>query len=202
MYCQNCGSKINDNDQFCSNCGNRIVSESKTPESEQSPSTFSESMKEHSQQLNKKIKERIVSFFNRYKKQIIISSCSLFILIIGLVLFNNLYGFVNFSWNKNYKDYQLEYVSPTTIKLGFHLSDQTDLDAIKIDTTCGNTERDYRTGCGPFADFLPVAGSCHLLSGQVSAGHCSGNARHAGGSRETGTKSRGGIAHEITETDY
>ncbi len=142
MYCPNCGSKINDNDQFCSNCGNRIVSESKTPESEQSPSTFSESMKEHSQQLNKKIKERIVSFFNRYKKQIIISSCSLFILIIGLVLFNNLYGFVNFSWNKNYKDYQLEYVSPTTIKLGFHLSNQTDLDAVKIDTTCGNTERD------------------------------------------------------------
>ena len=142
MYCPNCGSKINDNDQFCSNCGNRIVSEIKTPESEQSPSTFSESMKEHSQQLNKKIKERIVSFFNRYKKQIIISSCSLFILIIGLVLFNNLYGFVNFSWNKNYKDYQLEYVSPTTIKLGFHLSNQTDLDAVKIDTTCGNTERD------------------------------------------------------------
>lgn len=142
MYCPNCGSKINDNDQFCSNCGNRIVSEIKTPESEQSPSTFSESMKEHSQQLNKKIKERIVSFFNRYKKQIIISSCSLFILIISLVLFNNLYGFVNFSWNKNYKDYQLEYVSPTTIKLGFHLSNQTDLDAVKIDTTCGNTERD------------------------------------------------------------
>lgn len=142
MYCPNCGSKINDNDQFCSNCGNRIVSEIKTPESEQSPSTFSESMKEHSQQLNKKIKERIVSFFNRYKKQIIISSCSLFMLIIGLVLFNNLYGFVNFSWNKNYKDYQLEYVSPTTIKLGFHLSNQTDLDAVKIDTTCGNTERD------------------------------------------------------------
>lgn len=160
MYCQNCGSKINDNDQFCSNCGNRIVSESKTPESEQSPSTFSESMKEHSQQLNKKIKERIVSFFNRYKKQIIISSCSLFILIIGLVLFNNLYGFVNFSWNKNYKDYQLEYVSPTTIKLGFHLSDQTDLDAIKIDTTCGNTERD---GTDIEWDLKESTGKCEIV---------------------------------------
>lgn len=160
MYCQNCGSKINDNDQFCSNCGNRIVSESKTPESEQSPSTFSESMKEHSQQLNKKIKERIVSFFNRYKKQIIISSCSLFILIIGLVLFNNLYGFVNFSWNKNYKEYQLEYVSPTTIKLGFHLSDQTDLDAIKIDTTCGNTERD---GTDIEWDLKESTGKCEIV---------------------------------------
>lgn len=160
MYCQNCGSKINDNDQFCSNCGNRIVSESKTPESEQSPSTFSESMKEHSQQLNKKIKERIVSFFNRYKKQIIISSCSLFILIIGFVLFNNLYGFVNFSWNKNYKDYQLEYVSPTTIKLGFHLSDQTDLDAIKIDTTCGNTERD---GTDIEWDLKESTGKCEIV---------------------------------------
>lgn len=160
MYCQNCGSKINDNDQFCSNCGNRIVSESKTPESEQSPSTFSESMKEHSQQLNKKIKERIVSFFNRYKKQIIISSCSLFILIIGLVLFNNLYGFVNFSWNKNYKDYQLEYVSPTTIKLGFHLSDQTNLDAIKIDTTCGNTERD---GTDIEWDLKESTGKCEIV---------------------------------------
>ena len=160
MYCQNCGSKINDNDQYCSNCGNRIVSESKTPESEQSPSTFSESMKEHSQQLNKKIKERIVSFFNRYKKQIIISSCSLFILIIGLVLFNNLYGFVNFSWNKNYKDYQLEYVSPTTIKLGFHLSDQTDLDAIKIDTTCGNTERD---GTDIEWDLKESTGKCEIV---------------------------------------
>ena len=160
MYCQNCGSKINDNDQFCSNCGNRIVFESKTPESEQSPSTFSESMKEHSQQLNKKIKERIVSFFNRYKKQIIISSCSLFILIIGLVLFNNLYGFVNFSWNKNYKDYQLEYVSPTTIKLGFHLSDQTDLDAIKIDTTCGNTERD---GTDIEWDLKESTGKCEIV---------------------------------------
>lgn len=160
MYCQNCGSKINDNDQFCSNCGNRIVSESKTPESEQSPSIFSESMKEHSQQLNKKIKERIVSFFNRYKKQIIISSCSLFILIIGLVLFNNLYGFVNFSWNKNYKDYQLEYVSPTTIKLGFHLSDQTDLDAIKIDTTCGNTERD---GTDIEWDLKESTGKCEIV---------------------------------------
>lgn len=160
MYCQNCGSKINDNDQFCSNCGNRIVSESKTPESEQSPSTFSESMKEHSQQLNKKIKERIVSFFNRYKKQIIISSCSLFILIIGLVLFNNLYGFVNFSWNKNYKDYRLEYVSPTTIKLGFHLSDQTDLDAIKIDTTCGNTERD---GTDIEWDLKESTGKCEIV---------------------------------------
>lgn len=160
MYCQNCGSKINDNDQFCSNCGNRIVSESKTPESEQSPSTFSESMKEHSQQLNKKIKERIASFFNRYKKQIIISSCSLFILIIGLVLFNNLYGFVNFSWNKNYKDYQLEYVSPTTIKLGFHLSDQTDLDAIKIDTTCGNTERD---GTDIEWDLKESTGKCEIV---------------------------------------
>ena len=160
MYCQNCGSKINDNDQFCSNCGNRIVSESKTPESEQSPSTFSESMKEHSQQLNKKIKERIVSFFNRYKKQIIISSCSLFILIIGLVLFNNLYGFVNFSWNKNYKDYQLEYVSPTTIKLGFHLSNQTDLDAIKIDTTCGNTERD---GTDIEWDLKESTGKCEIV---------------------------------------
>ena len=160
MYCQNCGSKINDNDQFWSNCGNRIVFESKTPESEQSPSTFSESMKEHSQQLNKKIKERIVSFFNRYKKQIIISSCSLFILIIGLVLFNNLYGFVNFSWNKNYKDYQLEYVSPTTIKLGFHLSDQTDLDAIKIDTTCGNTERD---GTDIEWDLKESTGKCEIV---------------------------------------
>ena len=160
MYCQNCGSKINDNDQFFSNCGNRIVFESKTPESEQSPSTFSESMKEHSQQLNKKIKERIVSFFNRYKKQIIISSCSLFILIIGLVLFNNLYGFVNFSWNKNYKDYQLEYVSPTTIKLGFHLSDQTDLDAIKIDTTCGNTERD---GTDIEWDLKESTGKCEIV---------------------------------------
>ncbi len=50
--------------------------------------------------------------------------------------------------------------------------------------------------------FSPSQVAAIYYQDKFQAGHRFGNARHAGGSRETGTKSRGGIVHEITETDY
>lgn len=132
MFCPNCGNKLNGNEDFCSNCGNKM-----TEAKEQIDATMSEVMFKKSQNL---IKPIIKNFIVKYKKQCLIGVSGVAVLIIGLVLFNNFYGFDKLSWNDNYTDTKLEYVSQTNIKLGINFDNEAKLNEIKYDVTCGEVE--------------------------------------------------------------
>ena len=119
MYCPNCGKQTNENTTFCPECGTKI---------NKSSQTFSEQLKANNP---------IPKFLKKYNRQLKISLIVVAFLIIGLIGYGNIVGFEKFSWNKDLEDYNLEYVSPTTITLGINFSNEDKLKDIKYKTTCG-----------------------------------------------------------------
>jgi len=114
MYCPNCGEKLNKNSNICPNCGNKIL-------------------------INDINKTSVLPQKNRYKykKHFLFGIISTLLLIIGVILFNNFYGFNKLSWNEEYSDFKLEYISPTNIKLGINFNNDKKLKDIKYNTSCG-----------------------------------------------------------------
>lgn len=123
MFCQNCGNKVNENEEYCSNCGNKILKEQNieatTIPSEQniSTETMSEKLSKSSENFFKPILEKIKFFVSKYKKQLTICCLSCLVIIVGIVLFNKFYDFTKLSWVTDYGDYNLEYTSSTLIEL-------------------------------------------------------------------------------------
>lgn len=147
MFCPKCGNKLNGNEDFCSNCGNKIVEameqsiDSKVENSSQQPvNTMSEMMSKKSQNFIKPIIQKLKNFIVNYKRQCLIGFSGIAILIVGLVLFNNFFGFDKLSWNEEYSDFKLEYVSQTNIKLGINFKNKEKVKDIKYDVTCGEVK--------------------------------------------------------------
>lgn len=130
MFCPNCGNKLNGNEDFCSNCGNKMTIEH---------IITNENTKIMSQKNQKFIKPIILKI-KKYKKLCLIGLSGVVLLIIGLILFNNFFGFNKLSWNETYTDYKLDYVSQANIKLGINFENEEKLKDIKYDVTCGEVK--------------------------------------------------------------
>lgn len=123
MFCQNCGNKVNENEEYCSNCGNKILKEQNIeattipPEQNISTETMSEKLSKSSEKFFKPILEKIKFFVSKYKKQLTICCLCCLVIIVGIVLFNKFYDFTKLSWVTDYGDYNLEYTSSTQIEL-------------------------------------------------------------------------------------
>lgn len=144
MFCPNCGNKLNGNEDFCTNCGNKIVEtieHNKVNSLQQTGgATMSEIMSMKSKNFIKPIIQKIKNFIIKHKKQSLISVGGVAVLIIGLILFNNFFGFDKLSWNDKYTDSKLEYVSQTNIKLGINFENEKKVKDIKYDVTCGEVK--------------------------------------------------------------
>ena len=135
MFCTNCGKKIDSNMEFCTNCGTRIKRENNVNTNE---NNFSDVLakKNPIPLLLNKIKE----FFTKYKKQVSIVVFTILIIAGILISFNFTIGFERLKWNKDYKDYKLDYVTQSKIKLGVKFSDNKKLNKLKVTTTCGKSK--------------------------------------------------------------
>lgn len=145
MFCPKCGNKLNGNEDFCSKCGNKIVEAMEQSvegenSAQQTVNTMSEMMSKKSHDFIKPIIQKLKTFIIKHKKQCLIGFSGIAILIVGLVLFNNFFGFDRLSWNEEYSDFKLEYVSQTNIKLGINFKNKEKLKDIKYDVTCGEVK--------------------------------------------------------------
>lgn len=139
MFCPNCGNKLNGNEEFCSNCGNRLTVLKESNRNEPA-TTQSEIMSKKIKKIKNSIFQNVGKFIIKYKKQCSIGISCIVVLIVGFILYNQLFGFEKLSWNDEYKDSKLKYVAPTNIKLGIHFKNTEKLNKIKYDVTCGEIE--------------------------------------------------------------
>lgn len=153
MFCQNCGNKLNGDEDFCPNCGNMIQkqqdiqSQNTSIEQNLSNQTMSEKLSKSSKQFFKLIIEKIKTFVIKYKKQLAIVGSCCFALILGLVLFNNLYDFTKISWDKETGDINVTHTEPTTLTLNVLAYDKEErqITDIKFETNDGNIVADGTT---------------------------------------------------------
>lgn len=82
-------------------------------------------------------------------------------MIVGLVLFNNFFGFDKLSWNEEYSDFKLEYVSQTNIKLGINFENEERVKDIKYDVTCGEAQNN---GLEVNWDLSESTGQCKITA--------------------------------------
>ncbi|MDE5630744.1 MAG: hypothetical protein K2I70_04000, partial [Bacilli bacterium] len=153
MFCTNCGHQRQENEEFCLNCGIRFTNNSEREIRDEcesfedinvdnnnfSQKTFAESLANspiNSYILKKR--ERFLVFLSRNKKKGCIFLSILVVIFLFCLLYESIIGFEKFSWNKNYNDYNLDYVTQANIKLGINFSKEQELDKIKYKTTCGD----------------------------------------------------------------
>ena len=148
MFCINCGNKLNGNELFCTKCGAKISEQVKTEVSQNITSnptnnqalqgqTTSEMMSQKSRAFIKDKKQKLKKFIIKYKKQCMMVSSVVIVLIVGVILFNNFFGFDKLSWNEEYEAIKLDYVSPGNVKLGISYENPEKIKDIKYEVTCG-----------------------------------------------------------------
>lgn len=168
MFCSNCGNKLNGNEDFCSNCGNKLIeitehniNTNKGNQSQQTGVTMSEMMSKKSQNFIKLIIQKAKNFIVKYKRQCLIGVSGVAVLIIGLTLFSNFFGFDKLSWNEKYMDSKLKYVSQTNIKLGINFENEEKVKDIKYNVTCGKVKND---GLEVNWDLTKSSGKCKITA--------------------------------------
>ena len=124
---------------FCFNCGNKLNGN-----------------EEFCSSCGSKIKETKKN--NKYKKY---SLLVLVGLIISFLFYYGFFGFDKISWNKEYVDYKLKYVSPTNIKLGINFKNKEKINSIKYKTTCGKVKAN---GLEVDWDLAGATGKCKITA--------------------------------------
>ena len=160
MFCPNCGNKLNKDDQFCSSCGTNLTvfitnqNASYNIVKEDVSNTINDKQ-DHPIATDNSIKDII----KKYKKIFLIVPSCLIVAIIGIVLFNYFFNSEKLSWNENYPDIKLTYVSPTNLKLGISFSNEEELDKIKYTATCGEVTNN---GLAINWDLTQATGKCKI----------------------------------------
>ena len=116
------------------------INENNTPAVEESkvdktPTKDNVPVEEPKPTKSKKILKKILISF------IICVVLAAIVIVGGLIAYKKMGGSIKLSWNENYSDYELDYIMPNKIKLGFDISDESKIDKVKIKTTCGSYEK-------------------------------------------------------------
>lgn len=139
MFCPNCGNKLNENEEFCPNCGNKKTQV--TIPLQQNDIAASEMQPTKSQKFLKSIIQKIKNIISKNRKLLSITLIVILVLIIIFSLFKNFYGVDKLSWDRQYSDYKLKYVSQTDIKLGIQFNEKK-LNELKYKVNCGEIKID------------------------------------------------------------
>ena len=78
----------------------------------------------------------------------------------GLIAYKKMGGSIKLSWNENYSDYNIDYIMPNKIKLGFDISNESKIDEVKIKTTCGSYEKPNSSEI--IWDLTEASGDCKI----------------------------------------
>lgn len=101
MFCGNCGNKINTDEKYCSNCGTEV-------------SRQKDSYAKNIGNYFFAILTFIKKFTLKYKKQVVISTISCIILILGIITFNVFYDPSKIVWNEK-NSANVEQILSTTL---------------------------------------------------------------------------------------
>lgn len=171
MFCPKCGNSINENADFCPNCGMKIqrvnneksntifqsnvdISNNFTNQSNNvenniniNQSIISQSQQTLSEQLATNnplvsVFEKIKKYIHEHKKYFLIGCSCIFIIIISLVIYNNLFSFSRLKWNKKYLSISLDYLTQGNVELGVLFSDEKNIDKLKFYSDCGKVENE------------------------------------------------------------
>lgn len=144
MFCPNCGNRIDGDMDYCPNCGNIINNINNIVNKEK----------------GSKIR-KIKSLMSKHKKLISIVLICLSIFIMLISLFNYLYGFSKLSWDTNYVDNNLQYITQTKVKLGVDFSDEKNIEQIKYYSDFGEIESN---GLELLWDLSEETGKCEITA--------------------------------------
>lgn len=157
MICINCRNEVANEAAFCPYCGTNFENMNTKNDVQLHSQEKSQPVQYNFEQIDNNSKEilskqlvknnptklffiKIINHIRKYTKQYGIGMIVLVGMCIAIMLFESLFVFEKFNWNKNYSDYKLQYVTQTNIKLGIDFSNEKELDKIKYETNCGEVK--------------------------------------------------------------
>lgn len=161
MFCPRCGNNLNSNEKFCPNCGADIKKieqelqvKAKVQNSNQvnlnnvnnstkvAEPTMTEAFSKKTKEVVSPISKNIKNFFSKFKKQILVTTLCLAIIIIAVSLYAGLFGFEKLSWDDTYLAADTKFVMQSNLKLGVKFSNLDKADKIKFTSSCGEVKSD------------------------------------------------------------
>lgn len=174
MFCPNCGNKLEEGGEFCSSCGKRVKEASTSVQNVQTENiqstqqsnsneniTITDKFSKNSSDFIKPKITKIKNFVYKNKKNIAIVCCCILVISISAFLYNHFIGFEKLSWNNNYSDSKLTYITQSNIKLGINFSNDIKIDKIKYYSTCGEVESE---GLEVNWDLTKATGKCKITA--------------------------------------
>lgn len=132
MFCPNCGNKSNVNEEFCPNCGTKIIKEVVTNKDN--------STQKENGTMSEKMSIKTKKIISKYKKILWIIFALICVAGIAVGLFYCLFGFDKLSWNEQYFNINLEYVTQSNLKLGVNFENEKKIKDLKYNVTCGEVK--------------------------------------------------------------
>lgn len=137
LFCPNCGFKLEAGTDFCSNCGKNIK-ENNHIKQPMSNNEIADAIVDKTSNFFKTVMSNIKAFLDKHKKIVIIGTICLVTIIGLLFVYKAVFGFEKFSWDDNYEDIKLDYISPSKLSLGIIFNDDKKLPNLKYTVTCGS----------------------------------------------------------------
>ncbi len=150
MNCLKCGNQLGGNEEFCPKCGFNLI--------ENSVSTTDQVMQK-GRIIVLPFVSKIKHYIWKYRKIELIFFSTIFLFLMGIFTWHRIKNIILFDWDKNYKDFKLEYVTQTTVKLGVVL-DEKEAEKIKSQSTCGTVTIN---GLELLWDLKGTTGKCQII---------------------------------------